>query len=211
VNHKKVKQKLKQTFSKSKRKLIDIFANRLPAITLNYAKFSHIDAGVKGTYEQVDISKDIGFNSAASSCAVYCGKEDDCDDIEYYDVEEQCMNGHIYCTKFTPMMIHHECQTDADYETPIGTIHVQSNGQINAELIKPPSGPHYRTPTIFKGEYFAAGIVVILAILAAIKCIYFKNTNEENKKQRNDLLAEGIQNENHPLISDNDQIDYSAL
>eukprot|EP01084_Bolivina_argentea_P103981 186233_1 len=114
--------------------MIDDDKNKI--ITLNYAKFSHIDAGVKGTYDQIDISQNIGFNSAASSCSVYCNNNENnnCDNyIKYYDMEEQCINGHIKC--INQMMIHHECQIDANYNTPIGTIYVNKNGEIDATLI----------------------------------------------------------------------------
>jgi len=104
--------------------------NNNKQFTLKYGKFSHIDAGVKATYDGIDMSEDVGVNKAASSCAIYC--ENNCDNIiEYYDIEQECINGHIECNnEYNQMLIHHECQIDAEYETPIGIINVKSNGVL---------------------------------------------------------------------------------
>ena len=64
------------------------------------------------------------------------------------------------------------------------------------------------TPFVFRGEYFALAIIIVLAMLMAIKCIYFKAKNDSFKKQRAQSL---VPNEETALIPDdydNDQIDY---
>ena len=171
---------------------------------INYAKFTHIDSGVLAKYNHIDMSKDNGINKAAMSCSIYCSQ--DCQDIEYYDIEQECINGHIECNnEYNQMLIHHQCQIDAEYETPIGIINVKSNGEIKAHLFKSPSDPGY-TSIIFKGWYFGVGIVVILAILAGIKYIYFRHNKETKEQRRNDDLRsnEIIQDEDQPLIRNRD-------
>ena len=167
----------------------------------NYATFSHIDAGVKATYDHIDMSRDVGINKAAISCSLFC--EGDCKDVDHYDIEQQCINGHIGCPdEYNQMLIHHECQVDAEYTTPIGTVHVKSNGEINAHFITAPEDPGY-TSIIIKGWYFAVGIVAILAILAAIKYVYFRHSKDKTEQQRNDdLMAQQAQDEDLPLIRD---------
>merc|ERR1712228_105424 len=182
-----------------------------PSINLNYAQFSHIDAGIKAIYDDIDLSADVGSNWAASSCSVWC-EDDRCDDVTYYGIEEQCMNGHKYCSHLKQMMIHNECVQDATYTTPIGTLLVSKNGEIEAELLSL-SGlkDGNTTPFVFRGEYFALAIIIILAILMAIKCIYFKSKNDSFKRQRALSLAP---NEESALMSedyDNEQIDYDAI
>ena len=194
---------------------IEKYDNNKQDFTLKYAKFTHIDAGVKAMYDGIDMSKDIGVNKAASSCAIYC--ENNCDNIKYYDIEQECINGHIGCLEeYNQLLIHHECQIDVDYETPMGIIHVKANGDIDADLILPPQNPQY-TSIIFKGWYFAVAIVIILAILAAIKCVYFLNKREEKERDRDNYLQtnqDHQQQQQEPLIRNRTQqqiIDYNTL
>ncbi len=103
------------------------------------------------------------------------------------------------------MMMHHECQIDVDYQTPIGIIFVNKYGKMDAQLNSLKNNKKQtQTSIVFRGEYFACASIAILATVAGIKCIYFKNVNDNGK---NDQLM----NENSPLISHNQQIDYSNL
>jgi len=197
-----------ETNAKKKEKAIERTA---PVITLNDATFTHIDAGVLGTYSGVDISKDVDFNMAASSCAIYC--EDTCDGIEFGDISQQCMNGHMYCNEMKQMITEIECNLDADYDTPIGTIYVRYNGMVDADLFRPPR-PDIYTPFIFKGQWFACGIVLLLGLFFLLKCLYFNKRERLKRKQRKqdlDLAAAAADGEYGSLLTDNDLIDYDTL
>eukprot|EP01084_Bolivina_argentea_P084584 152910_1 len=152
------------------------------SISVKNAKFSHIDAGIKASYDGVDLSEGIGYNWAAQSCAVYLTSIDD-DDFKYSDIEQQCMNGHVYCN-LGDMTIRNPCKTDADYTTPIGTFHITRKGDISAQLVKPPNnGSKSITAFVYKNWYFAVAIIAVLIILAIGKCVYTKKHREQNKTE----------------------------
>lgn len=195
------------------KKMVKSVSEPEPVITLFDATFVHIDAGVLGTYSGVDISKDVDSNMAASSCAIYC--EDSCDGIEFEDISEECMNGHMYCNELKQMITEIECNLDADYNTPIGTIYVKHDGNVEADLFRRPGSDRY-APFLFKGQWFALGIILLLGVFFSCKCLLHsrKMKMKHRKRKRDlDLAARAVDGDYGSLgaLTDNDLIDYDAL
>jgi len=137
-----------------------------------------------------------------------------CDGIEFEDISEQCMNGHMYCNEMKQMITEIECNLDADYNTPIGTIYVRYDGMVDADLLRPPR-PDIYAPFLFKGKWFACGIILLLAVFFLCKCLYFNKREKLKRKKRKrdlDLAAAAADGEYGSLItSDNDLIDYDSM
>ena len=76
--------------------------------------------------------------------------------------------------------------------------------------------PSVYAPMLFRGQYFALGIVSLLAMLFLFKCLHFKRNKDRKRSQRVEdlerasLMVHG-QGEYASLTTDNDLIDYDLL